>query len=121
MSYPIGGVKNKTDVEKTQVKLSRKKQEKQEKLISLYTNTATLKEKIELLWDILNSNKIRIDIAKSRAQEEVERYNKGNTESNFVISAQNNAQDAHLNYAKAARDYQKAVIDFKAATDQLWQ
>ena len=121
LSYPIGGVKNKTDVEKTQVKLSRKKQEKQEKLISLYTNTATLKEKIELLWDILNSNKIRIDIAKSRAQEEVERYNKGNTESNFVISAQNNAQDAHLNYAKAARDYQKAVIDFKAATDQLWQ
>ena len=121
LSYPIGGVKNKTDVEKTQVKLSRKKQEKQEKLISLYTNTATLKEKIELLWDILNSNKIRIDIAQSRAQEEVERYNKGNTESNFVISAQNNAQDAHLNYAKAARDYQKAVIDFKAATDQLWQ
>lgn len=121
LSYPIGGVKNKTDVEKTQVKLSRKKQEKQEKLISLYTNTATLKEKIELLWDVLNSNKIRIDIAQSRAQEEVERYNKGNTESNFVISAQNNAQDAHLNYAKAARDYQKAVIDFKAATDQLWQ
>ena len=121
LSYPIGGVKNKTDVEKTQVKLSRKKQEKQEKLISLYTNTATLKEKIELLWDILNSNKIRIEIAQSRAQEEVERYNKGNTESNFVISAQNNAQDAHLNYAKAARDYQKAVIDFKAATDQLWQ
>lgn len=121
LSYPIGGVKNKTDVEKTQVKLSRMKQEKQEKLISLYTNTATLKEKIELLWDILNSNKIRIDIAQSRAQEEVERYSKGNTESNFVISAQNNAQDAHLNYAKAARDYQKAVIDFKAATDQLWQ
>ncbi len=68
---------------------------------------------------MLDSNKVQIKIAKARTVEEKSRYENGNSQASFVISAQNNEQNVKLNYAQVAKNYQKSVIDFKAVVDQL--
>ena len=68
---------------------------------------------------MLKSNKKQISIAKARTVEERGRYANGSGQASFVISAQNNEQNAQLGYAQVATNYQKAVLDFKATIDQL--
>jgi len=70
---------------------------------------------------MLASNKVQINIAKSRTAEERDRYTNGNGEASFVISAQNNEQNAQLGYAQTAQKYQKSVLEYKATVDQLVQ
>ncbi len=119
LSYPLGGTKSKSNIEKTQIKLTQLKAQKQEQLLNLHAQATMLKEKIKLLAKMLASNKLQIDIAKSRTLEEKDRYAKGNGEASFVISAQNNEQNAQLSYAQTAQNYQKSVFEFKASIDQL--
>ncbi len=119
LSYPIGGTKAKSNIEKTQIKITKLKQQRREQLLDIFAQAKVLKQKIGHLSKMLDSNKVQIKIAKARAVEEKSRYENGNSQASFVISAQNNEQNVKLNYAKVAKNYQKSVIDFKAVVDQL--
>lgn len=119
LSYPIGGTKAKSAIEKTQIKLARVKQQKQEQLLNIHAKANALKQKIQYLLEMLDSNKVQIKIAKARTKEEKRRYNNANSQASFVISAQNNEQNANLNHIQVAKNYQQSVLDFKAAIDQL--
>ena len=119
LSYPLGGIKSSNNVKKAEIKLARLAQYKQEQMLDLRVQVATLKEKINLLMQMLKSNKKQITIAKARTVEEKERYANGSGQASFVISAQNNEQNTQLSYAQVATNYQKAVLDFKATIDQL--
>ena len=118
-SYPLGGVKSSNNVKKAEIKLARLAQYKREQLLELNVQATILKEKIKLLIQMLKSNKKQISIAKARTVEERGRYANGSGQASFVISAQNNEQNAQLGYAQVATNYQKAVLDFKATIDQL--
>jgi outer membrane protein TolC len=118
-SYPLGGVKSSNNVKKAEIKLARLAQYKREQLLDINVQATILKEKIKLLMQMLKSNKKQISIAKARTVEERERYANGSGQASFVISAQNNEQNAQLGYAQVATNYQKAVLDFKATIDQL--
>jgi outer membrane protein TolC len=118
-SYPLGGVKSSNNVKKAEIKLARLAQYKREQLLELNVQATILKEKIKLLMQMLKSNKKQISIAKARTVEERGRYANGSGQASFVISAQNNEQNAQLGYAQVATNYQKAVLDFKATIDQL--
>jgi outer membrane protein len=119
LNYPIGGTQAKSAIEKTQIKLARVKQQKQEQLLNIHAKANALKQKIQYLLEILESNKMQIKIAKARTKEEKRRYNNANSQASFVISAQNNEQNANLNHIQVAKNYQQSVLDFKAAIDQL--
>ncbi len=119
LGYPIGGTKAKSAIEKTQIKLARAKQQKQEQLLNIHAKANALKQKIQYLLEILDSNKMQIKIAKARTKEEKRRYNNANSQASFVISAQNNEQNANLNHIQVAKNYQQSVLDFKATIDQL--
>ncbi|RUM79060.1 MAG: TolC family protein [Candidatus Thioglobus sp.] len=119
LSYPLGGVKSSNNIKKAEIKLARLAQYKREQLLDINVQATTLKEKINLLMQMLKSNKKQISIAKARTVEERERYANGSGQASFVISAQNNEQNAQLGYAQVATNYQKAVLDFKATIDQL--
>jgi outer membrane protein TolC len=121
LSYPIGGTKSKSNVEKTQIKLTQLRAKKQEQFLNIHTQATLFKEKTKLLLQMLASNKVQINIAKSRTAEERDRYTNGNGEASFVISAQNNEQNAQLGYAQTAQKYQKSVLEYKATVDQLVQ
>lgn len=119
LSYPIGGIENHSNISKANAQLLNLKQYRQEKLLNIYVQTKTLKEKIRLLGKMLQSSQKQIRIAKYRTVEEKKRYGNGNGQASFVINAQNNEQNTQLSYAQIARDYQKTVLAFKAGIDKL--
>jgi len=119
LSYPLGGIKSSSNIKKAQIKLARLKQNKQEQLLELSVQATTLKEKINLLAQMLKSNKKQISIAKERTIEERDRYSNGSGQASFVINAQNNEQNAQLSYVQVATSYQKSVLEYRATLDQL--
>ena len=119
LSYPLGATQSKATVSKTQIKLNKAKESAQQELLNIYSKARVLKEKLHHLNQILKSNQAQIEIAKARTLAEKNRYNNGNSEISFVISAQNNEQNIELNYAQVAKNYQKSVLDFLATLDQL--
>jgi len=119
LSYPLGNTKAKSALEKTQIELMKAKENAAELLLKLTVKASVLEKKVAHLAKLLSSYQARIEIAKSRAQEEKRRYELGNSPVSFVISAQNNVQEVRSNYAQAALSYQKSVLEFKAVVDQL--
>ncbi|NYT26845.1 MAG: TolC family protein [Candidatus Thiodubiliella endoseptemdiera] len=117
--YPLGGTASNSNIQKASKQLLSLQQSKQQQLLKVYTRAKILQEKIKLLKEILLSNEVQINIAKARTKEEKQRYSNGNGQASFVINAQNNEQVVELNYAKTAKDYQKAVLEFKASIDHL--
>ncbi len=119
LSYPLGGIESANNIKRIQVELARLEQFKQQQLIDLYIQTTTLRARLNLLTKTLKVNRKKINIAKARTIEEKKRYKRGNGDASFVISAQNNEQNVALSYAQVATDYQKSVLEYKAALDQL--
>jgi outer membrane protein TolC len=119
LSYPLGGIKSSSNITKAQIKIQRLMQYKQEQSLDLSIAITTLREKIILLSELLKSNQKQIMIAKDRTTEEKSQYANGNGKASFVISAQNNEQNAQLGYAQVATNYQKAVLEYKATLDIL--
>jgi len=119
LSYPLGGIKSSSNITKAQIKIKRLIQYKREQNLDLSIAITTLREKIILLSELLKSNQKQIMIAKDRTTEEKSQYANGNGKASFVISAQNNEQNAQLGYAQVATNYQKAVLEYKATLDIL--
>jgi|FLOH01.1.fsa_nt_gi outer membrane protein len=119
LSYPLGNTKAKSALGKTQIELTKAKENTAELLLKLTIQASVLDKKVDHLAKLLNSYQARIEIAKSRAQEEKRRYELGNSPVSFVISAQNNVQEVRSSYAQEALKYQKSVLEFQAAVDQL--
>ena len=119
LSYPLGNTKAKSALGKTQIEITKAKENTAELLLKLTIQASVLDKKVDHLAKLLNSYQARIEIAKSRAQEEKRRYELGNSPVSFVISAQNNVQEVRSSYAQEALKYQKSVLEFQAAVDQL--
>jgi outer membrane protein TolC len=119
LSYPLGDIKSSSNITKAQIKIQRLMQYKQEQTLDLSIAITTLREKIILLSELLKSNQKQIMIAKDRTTEEKAQYANGNGKASFVISAQNNEQNALLGYAQVATNYQKSVLEYKATLDIL--
>jgi outer membrane protein TolC len=119
LSYPLGDTKAKSALEKTQIGLSKAKENSKEQLINLTIKASVLNKKLMHLVKLLGTYQARIKIAHSRALAEKKRYELGNSPISFVISAQNNVHDVNLAYAQVAANYQKSVLEFKAVVDQL--
>jgi outer membrane protein TolC len=119
LSYPLGGIKSSSNITKAQIKIKRLIQYKREQNLDLSIAITTLREKIILLSELLKSNQKQIMIAKDRTTEEKSQYANGTGKASFVISAQNNEQNAQLGYAQVATNYQKAVLEYRAALDIL--
>jgi outer membrane protein TolC len=113
------GIKADSNIKKTNMELEILVQSKREQLLDIYTQAKTLKEKIQFLEKMMHSNQVQIKIASARTVEEKQRYSNGNGEASFVINAQNNEQVVKLSYAQVAKNYQKAILEFKASIDQL--
>ena len=119
LSYPLGNTKAKSALEKTQINLAKNKENATEKLLNLTIKTSVLGKKLQHLVKLLDTYQARINIADARTLAEKKRYELGNSQVSFVISAQNNVHDVKLAYAQAAVKYQKSVLEFKAVIDQL--
>lgn len=121
LSYPLGATASNSAVQKTQVQMNNAEQTRLETLLELHTSAKVNLEKIRLLAEMLDLSKAQMLIAKDRAAEEQKRYADGNSQASVVISAQDNAMSARISYAKSAKNYQQAVLDYQASIDTLVQ
>lgn len=121
LTYPLGGTKDLSNVAKNQISIDIKEQQKSEQLLSIYSQAKVLKERIILLAEMMESNRRQIEIAKERTIQEKYRYENSNSQASLVINSKNNEQNAILNLAKTAKNYQKAVLGYMATIDKLLQ
>jgi hypothetical protein len=119
LSYPLGDTRAKSTLEKTHISLDKIKETSKEQLINLNIEASVLKKELGHLTKLLDSYKTRIKIAKARNLAEKKRYELGNSQISFVISAQNNVHEVYLAYAQVAVNYQKSLLKFKAVLDRL--
>jgi outer membrane protein TolC len=119
LSHPLGDTRAKSILEKTHISLDKIKETSEEQLINLNIEASVLKKELGHLTKLLDSYKTRIKIAKSRNLAEKKRYELGNSQISFVISAQNNVHEVYLAYAQVAVNYQKSLLKFKAVLDKL--
>ena len=119
LSYPLGGIKSSADISRAKIKIQKLFQSKRDKLIELHIEAINLKEKIKLMAEMLKSNQVQISIAKALTVEEKAQYANGNGQASNVILAQNKEQSAQLDFAQTAKNYQKAVLEYKATLDIL--
>ncbi len=59
-------------------------------------------------------------LANEKVIEEQTKYSEARGQKSLVIAAKKNANLANLTYVQAAATYQKIIIDYKAAIDQLF-
>ncbi|MCS5588436.1 MAG: TolC family protein [Candidatus Thioglobus sp.] len=120
ISYPLGVRKELVDVERTEISISTINAQKREAEINDEYQINYLLAQIDLLSELVTLYLEQGSLANEKVIEEQTKYSEARGQKSLVIAAQKNANLANLNYVQAAATYQKIIIDYKAAIDQLF-
>ncbi len=120
ISYPLGSRKEFLAVENTEIKMSDLDAKKLEAEINNAHQINYLLAQIDLLTELVELYLEQGALAEERVIEEQIKFSEARGEKSLVLAAKINANLANLTYLQAAGTYQKIVIDYKAATDQLF-
>ena len=75
---------------------------------------------IDLLAELVEITLEQGELANEKVIEEKTKYDEARGQKSLLIAAQKNANLARLSNVEAAASYQKIIIDYRAATDQLF-
>tara|TARA_B110000196_G_scaffold48741_1_gene39397 strand:- start:8 stop:1384 length:1377 start_codon:yes stop_codon:yes gene_type:complete len=120
LSYPLGVRKELLDVERTEISMSNIDSLRDEAEINDVYQINYLLAQVDLLSDLVILYLEQGSLADERVIEEQIKYGEARGEKSLVIAAQKNANLANLTYVQAAGTYQKIIIDYKSAIDQLF-
>ena len=120
ISYPLGVRKELVDVERTEISIDTINAQKREAEINDEYQINYLLAQIDLLSELVTLYLEQGSLANEKVIEEQTKYSEARGQKSLVIAAQKNANLANLNYVQAAATYQKIIIDYKAAIDQLF-
>ena len=120
ISYPLGVRKELFDVERTEISIATINAQKREAEINDEYQINYLLAQIDLLSELVNLYLEQGVLANEKVIEEQTKYSEARGQKSSVIAAQKNANLANLTYVQAAATYQKIIIDYKAAIDQLF-
>ena len=120
ISYPLGVRKELVDVERTEISIATINAQKREAEINDEYQINYLLAQIDLLSELVALYLEQGALANEKVIEEQTKYNEARGQKSLVIAAQKNANLANLTYVQAAATYQKIIIDYKAAIDQLF-
>jgi len=120
ISYPLGVRKELVDVERTEISIDTINAQKREAEINDEYQINYLLAQIDLLSELVTLYLEQGALANEKVIEEQTKYNDARGQKSLVIAAQKNANLANLTYVQAAATYQKIIIDYKAAIDQLF-
>jgi outer membrane protein TolC len=120
ISYPLGVRKELVDVERTEISIATAKAQKREAEINDEYQINYLLAQIDLLSELVTLYLEQGALANEKVIEEQTKYNDARGQMSLVIAAKKNANLANLTYVQAAATYQKIIIDYKAAIDQLY-
>jgi len=120
VSYPLGVRKESLDVERAEISIAQLDAQRREAEINLEHQISYLLAQIDLLAELVEITLEQGELANEKVVEEKTKYDQARGQKSLLIAAQKNANLARLNNAQAAASYQKIIIDYRAATDQLF-
>ena len=120
VSYPLGVRKESLDVERAEISIAQLDAQRREAEINLEHQISYLLAQIDLLAELVEISLEQGELANEKVIEEKTKYDQARGQKSLLIAAQKNANLARLNNVQAAASYQKIIIDYRAATDQLF-
>jgi outer membrane protein TolC len=120
ISYPLGSRKQLIDVERTEISIDTIDAKKNEAEITNIHQINYLLAQVDLLSELVVLYLEQGSLAEEMVIEEQIKFSEARGQKSLVIAAKRNANLANLTYLQAAGTYQKIVIDYKAAIDQLY-
>jgi len=120
VSYPLGVRKESLDVERTEISIAQLDAQRRETEINLEQQISYLLAQIDLLAELVDISLEQGELANEKVIEEKTKYDNARGQKSLLIAAQKNANLARLSNVQTAASYQKIIIDYRAATDQLF-
>jgi len=120
VSYPLGVRKESLDVEHTEISIAQLDAQRHETEIDSEQQISYLLAQIDLLAELVDISLQQGELANQKVIEEKTKYDDARGQKSLLITAQKNANLARLTNIQAAASYQKIIIDYRAATDQLF-
>ena len=121
ISYPLGSRKELIDVERTEISINNVDAKKKEAEITNVQQINYLLAQVDLLSELVVLYLEQGSLAEEMVIEEQIKFGEARGQKSLVIAAKRNANLVNLTYLQAAGTYQKIIIDYKAAIDQLYQ
>ena len=118
---PLGSRKELIDVERTEISIDNVDAKRQEAEITNVQQINYLLAQVDLLSELVVLYLEQGSLAEEMVIEEQIKFGEARGQKSLVIAAKRNANLANLTYLQAAGTYQKIVIDYKAAIDQLYK
>ena len=120
VSYPLGVRKESLDVERAEISIAQLDAQRREAEINSEHQISYLLAQIDLLAELVEITLEQGELGNEKVIEEKTKYDQARGQKSLLIAAQKNANLARLNNIQAAASYQKIIIDYRAATDQLF-
>ena len=120
VSYPLGVRKESLDVERAEISIAQLDAQRRETEINLEQQISYLLAQINLLAELVDISLEQGELANEKVIEEKTKYDNARGQKSLLIAAQKNANLARLSNVQTAASYQKIIIDYRAATDQLF-
>jgi len=120
VSYPLGVRKESLDVERAEISIAQLDAQRRETEINSEQQISYLLAQIDLLAELVEISLEQGELANKKVIEEKTKYDEARGEKSLLIVAQKNANLARLSNVQTAASYQKIIIDYRAATDQLF-
>ena len=120
ISYPLGSRKELIDVERTEISIDTIDAQKKEAEITNIHQINYLLAQVDLLSELVVLYLEQGSLAEEMVIEEQIKFSEARGQKSLVIAAKRNANLANLTHLQAAGTYQKIVVDYKAAIDQLY-
>ena len=120
ISYPLGSRKELIAVENTEIKMSDIDAKRAEAEMNSIQQINYLLAQVDLLTELVELYLEQGALAEEKVIEEQIKFSEARGQKSLVLAAKINANQANLTYLQAAGTYQKIIIDYKAAIDQLY-
>ena len=120
ISYPLGSRKELIAVENTEIKMSDVDAKRAEAEMNSVQQINYLLAQVDLLSELVELYLEQGALAEEKVIEEQIKFSEARGQKSLVLAAKINANQANMTYLQAAGTYQKIIIDYKAAIDQLY-
>ena len=119
ISYPLGSRKELLDVERAEISMSNVDALQEETEITNAHQINYLLAQVDLLSELVDLYLEQGTLAEEMVIEEQLKFSEARGQKSSIIAAKKSANLAKLTVLQAAATYQKIVIDYKSAIDQL--
>ncbi len=117
--YPLGQSSARAQVSQVRMQHKQLRYERRSVLRQLEAELRNVVVQLHELEAVLRLNRERIEVARQKTLEELQRHNRGRSELTFVIQSRDSEQYAQLVYAENAANYQKLWLRYTSLTDRL--